>query len=108
MRVPFDKLFSLDDNGIIPRVPLQIGVYVLSPNADGVQPKHVNLNQYTGMDVEVVHDRVTGRQVIQGFYGEPVSKTPPVEYPGRFHPLVPNKQGRFLRRVADAFTSLVF
>ena len=67
MRVPFNKLFSRCNYGIVPRVPLQIGVFLLTPNTDGTGARYVDLNRYAGMDVEVVDDRVTGRQVIQGF-----------------------------------------
>ncbi len=81
MRVRFNELFRVSEDGITPRVPIQIGVYVLTPDSRKCNP--VDLHRYVGMDVNVATDQITQRYVILGFYTDDATHKPPVDYPGK-------------------------
>jgi hypothetical protein len=95
MRVRFNELFRVSEDGITPRVPIQIGVYVLNPEMEKNSP--VDLRRYAGMDVCVVADRVTQRQVILGFYTDAMVHEAPVEYPAKANSFLSRTTQQLLR-----------
>ncbi len=71
MRVGFYDLFTVTQDGISPKVPIQIGGMVLTPGVTfvaGVLFEGISLADYVGNDVEITVDLENQVHIIKGFY----------------------------------------